>query len=109
MDTEKMRAEFEAWACTQFDAPPEALRAWRTDEAPEDGYPYRSGNDEVDLAIGSAWLGWQASRAAIEIDLPEPREGRRTYLDDDARDEGWNDCLAVCKDAIEAAGLTVKE
>ena len=52
---------------------------------------------------------WLASREELVIQLPEPREGRTTYLDDDARDEGWNDCLVLCVEAVEAAGVKVEE
>lgn len=96
--TDKARAEFEAWRLANFCGGVERLK--KCSNAP-DVYYY--------TAEQEAWTAWQASRASVVVELPEPREGRRTYLDDDARDEGWNDCLAECREALEATGLTVKE
>ncbi|MEI9696063.1 hypothetical protein V5074_23465 [Atlantibacter hermannii] len=45
---------------------------------------------------------WQASRAAIEIDLPDK------VMVEDEFDNGHNCAIDYCADAIRAAGLTVK-
>ncbi len=53
-----------------------------------------------------AWDGWQASRAALVIELPE----LHTMAPDD--DRKWHGCrnstIRTCARAIEAAGLKVK-
>ena len=101
MHTDKARAEFEAAYMRDLaGSAAEDAATWL--ERGSDG-EYRS------YQARGAWWGWQASRASVVVELPEPREGRRTYLDDDARDEGWNDCLAECREALEATGLTVEE
>lgn len=48
------------------------------------------------------WRGWQASRAAIEIELPDK------VMVEDEFDNGHNCAINYCADAIRAAGLTVK-
>lgn len=82
---EKMRAEFEAW--------------WREE----------NGNR---LYCESAWRGWQASRAALVVELPDDgledcfREWRDSCRDD--FDTGY--CYATDRivAAIESAGVRVK-
>ena len=48
------------------------------------------------------FMAWQASRAAIEIELPD-----KVMVEDDF-DNGHNCAIDYCADAIHAAGLTVK-
>ena len=49
-----------------------------------------------------AWAAWQASRAAIEVELPDK------VMVEDEFDNGHNCAIDYCADAIRAAGLTVK-
>jgi len=55
------------------------------------------------------WEVWQASRAAVEIELPKKNV---RYPFDEAFDDGYTDgkngAIQDCADAIRAAGLTVK-
>lgn len=86
--TDKAIAEFEAW--------------W-------DRQPHREQFEDLKQQFCNVAVAfYQKGREDVDIELPEPREGRTTYLDDDARDEGWNDCLEECRAAIEAAGVTVR-
>lgn len=101
--TDKARAEFEAVYALKYEQETGHKLSTPLIELRE-GDHY--GADRTYL--NAAWEWWQASRASVVVELPEPREGRRTYLDDDARDEGWNDCLAECREAFEATGLTVE-
>ena len=82
---ERMREEFEAWARDQ-------------------GYCLRrttwDGADYVEHGTESAWLGWQASRAALVVELPNERS--LSASDDPWAVRDW------CKDAIEAVGVRVK-
>lgn len=48
------------------------------------------------------FTAWQASRAAIEIDLPDK------VMVEDEFDIGHNWAIDYCADAIRSAGLTVK-
>lgn len=48
------------------------------------------------------FMAWQASRAAIEIELPD-----KVMVEDDF-DIGHNYAIDYCADAINDAGLTVK-
>lgn len=75
---EKMRTEFEAW--------------WREE----------NGNR---LYCESAWRGWQASRAALVVELPERIAKDNGYSEDD---EYYNLALTHCRSQIEAAGVRVK-
>lgn len=55
-----------------------------------------------DVEYYAAKEAWQASRAAIEIELPD-----KVMVEDDF-DNGHNCAIDYCADAIHAAGLTVK-
>jgi len=48
---------------------------------------------------------WQASRAAVEIELPERREYIETLSDHEL---GFNIALENCAEAIRSAGIKVK-
>lgn len=101
MNIEKMREDFEAWAITC---------AWLglSDEC--------MARDEINggyygLELHAAWLAWQASRAALVIELPyvpsypahEAASDQDYYLD-----EAKADIRQQCKQAIEAAGVKWK-
>lgn len=58
--------------------------------------------DYYRLGVRLAHHSWQASRAAIEIELPD-----KVMVEDDF-DIGHNCAIDYCADAIHAAGLTVK-
>ena len=84
--SEKMREEFELWAischmCTYLD-----------------GVEYRHQSTEW------AWMAWQASRAALVVELPDEKKGR--YLD--SYQEGWNDAISSCEQRIEDCGVSYK-
>jgi hypothetical protein len=88
--TDKMREEFEAWHRSVVEGDPPHEK-------------YNSG-DYRNQHVQRYWLGWQASRASLVIELPEtigvyahPESDREWVLDPD-------DVRA----AIEAAGLKVK-
>lgn len=52
-----------------------------------------------------AWLSWQASRAAIEVDLPPAVDGSNAPFAGNA----WNAYRVEAVEAIHAAGIKVKE
>lgn len=88
MDNNKMRAEFEA-----------AL----TKQAAEDGFAKpslrrnKNNGDYVDPFEQAAWWGWQASREAVVVDLPQQPGAH----------PDWKQAIRYCRQAIEAQGLKV--
>lgn len=95
MSTEKMRDEFEAWYLDKFCGG--QARLFRCVNADQIYYF---------AEVQSRWDAWQASRAAIEVELPE----LHTVAPDD--DKKWHGCrnstIRTCARAIELVGLRVK-
>lgn len=100
MNIEKMREEFEAWV------------NFRALDTPMGFYPrllHRSRLDEdiyTTSWVDSAWEGWQASRAALLIELPVKGNPRPE------NEVSWhnirNQTIEACARSIEAAGVKVK-
>lgn len=86
---DESRKAFEQWALEVMQFTPDDL-AWD-----EKRNCYR------DYVPHMAWKGWQASREAIEIELPTQSE----YDDPLSAYNAINDCA----EAIRAAGIKVKE
>jgi hypothetical protein len=93
MDTNKMRAEFEAaWRARYSEHGDIALK--------------RSGLDPEDYCntrVKDAWWAWQASREAVVLELPKP-------VEIDSRD-GYREAVLwpdEVVEAIEAQGLKVE-
>ena len=82
MSTEKMREEFEAWFASS------GMAKFKE----------------------TAWAAWQASRAAIEVELPQRM--RRTSMcmpqEDIADMTIWNRAIDASQSATESHGLRVK-
>lgn len=55
----------------------------------------------------AVWSGWQASRLAIEIELPEPMDKDSDFFGDFERGEAKG--ISECIKKIEQAGLKVKK
>ena len=90
--TDKMRAEFEAWAGSEaFGLSP---AHFEKDEA----------GDYINYPTQCYWLVWQESRADLVIELPQPMNAP-PYT---SYEGGWNDMRGEAIDAIEAAGVTVR-
>ncbi|WP_122572157.1 hypothetical protein [Pseudomonas viridiflava] len=90
---EKIREEFEVWVKGQewyFGDATESLS--RCDEEPVE---YLCG------AVHGAWLGWQASRGALVIELPE-------HYQYDNPGEAFH-AIKDCREAIESAGVKVTQ
>lgn len=59
--------------------------------------------------VKSAWWAWQASRAALRVELPERRDPLNSTGDDEnPRSSGFNDCLERVTEALQQAGIEVK-
>lgn len=91
--SDKMREEFDSWIEQQ------GLSTMK------DGETYYHRVTHI------AWQAWQASRAALEIEMPPQLDAN------DVADEFFgpvdladavNDAINGCRDAIEAAGVRVK-
>ncbi|MBH8916184.1 hypothetical protein I5K03_12570 [Pseudomonas aeruginosa] len=93
-----MREEFEAWVsgrkvCTRYGA--------KLKTNPDGMYS--------DYRINDRWLAWQASRAALRVELPDRRDPLNwTGDDENPRSSGFNACLERVKEALQQAGIEVK-
>ena len=84
--SEKMRDGFESWCKTL---------GFNIDKF--DG-------DYIIASTDWAWKIWQASRAALVVELPPELEER--FID--SYQEGWNDAIDSCRARFESAGATCK-
>ena len=106
MNIEKMREEFEAHYAEEFSV----ARGYKP--SPEEMVSMRDG-DSYGLERGylnGYWKGWQASRAAIEVELPELfhiPEGTQSTLH--AMNSNFNHGVYASRKAIESLGLKVKQ
>lgn len=101
MSNEKMREEFEAWASEEAEVRGVGtLLGLMTDEH-HDRYSM--------IWTQTAWMAWQASRAAIEVELPiahgAPRNSS-SYQEGIA--DGFERGVYRCQGAIESLGLRIK-
>lgn len=88
-----IREEFEAWAR------PEGVALW----------PHPNGSDRYYCGSAQkAWEAWQASRAALKVELPAFKE-ESIYFNEHAqsRNQGFNDCLERVTEALLQAGIEV--
>ncbi len=87
-----MREEFEAWHHAEF------------------GYVIAVEDDpQQDGQCAKRWKAWQASRAALRVELPERRDPLNwTGDDENPRSSGFNACLERVKKALQQAGIEVK-
>ena len=95
------REQFEKWVKeeTGFDL-------WRTE------YPMTEWDEQQYKChqTNLAWMAWQASRAAIEIECQGKREREAFSTDfEDGVTFGYNDAMDAYEMAIEQAGLKVKK
>jgi len=107
--SDKMWEEFTEWAAKTFEIPASLIK-W-TDEQWEEGYPVRVINErgeqseEANSLFGIAWLAFQASRAALAVELPYSYKDAPPYA---CYEGGWNDMRGEVVDALAEAGVTVK-
>lgn len=80
-----------------------------------DYFPMHTENVHVYVALAgvaarysSMWEAWQASRAALKVELPEPKE-ESIYFNEhqQSRNQGFNDCLERVTEALQQAGIEV--
>ena len=90
LKVEDSRAQFEAWAEEVGALPWGYLKKQRT---PGGGYSVQIYN--------YMWSAWQASRAAIVVDLDKCNC-------DNGEESVWDDAIEYCEVTLRAAGITVK-
>ena len=101
MDTNKMREQFEAWALTRF-INSETMNPLERDESEPEEYRYSM--------VNMAWIGWQASREAVVVEMPSrASEAYREYFDD-VEGGSFNEAAYIrdVRKAIEAQGVKCK-
>lgn len=91
-----MREEFEAWVsgrkvCTRYGA--------KLKTNPDGMYS--------DYRINDRWLAWQASRAALRVELPEKMEPTRNIYGN-LIIGSYNAVLDAVKETLQQAGIEVK-
>ena len=91
--SEKMMDEFEI----VFPMPNHVMRCGK-------GYVATEYSDWLANDYCQKWIGWQASRAALVVELPPELEER--FID--SYQEGWNDAIDSCRARFESAGATCK-
>ncbi|HGN2751865.1 TPA: hypothetical protein ACKRW3_001369 [Pseudomonas aeruginosa] len=83
----------------------EEFEAWRHAE-----FGYCVPEEEDPLAIGECvkrWRIWQASRAALRVELPTQQGTNRSeWLQ--TWNNGYNECHQRVKEALQQAGIEVK-
>ncbi|WP_225037456.1 hypothetical protein [Pseudomonas aeruginosa] len=94
-----IREEFEAWASSHF---VDVGSGNPLKKGPNGNYGF--------YVVATAWKAWQASRAALRVELPERAalpeytEHRLLYCER----TGFNDCLERVTEALQQAGIEVK-
>lgn len=104
MSIENMRSEFEAWYLREyFEGDDQCGMEWLSTE-PCGGYRHAEPSKQ--------WKVWQASRAALVVELPKLAGLEKPFTGTDMaeirEDNKYNLALRHCRDAIEAAGVRVK-
>ncbi|EOC0414996.1 hypothetical protein ACI00F_003793 [Cronobacter dublinensis] len=90
---DKSREQFEYWYWNEFG------------QFEEDGWPECFAFEEGEyrrLGTRMSWAAWQASRAAVEVELDDK------VMVEDEFDKGHNCAIDYCAESIRAAGLKVK-
>ncbi|GLF57969.1 hypothetical protein VNPA152081_18250 [Pseudomonas aeruginosa] len=96
-----MREEFEAWV---WDIYEETL--WF--DMNRESVLKRNGGEYFGNFLNDRWEAWQASRAALRVELPERRDPLNSTGDDEnPRSAGFNDCLERVTEALQQAGIEV--
>lgn len=88
------RAQFEDWYYDQFGQFEECDRSEVFDIEENDYYR---------LGTRLGWSAWQASRAAIEVELPAYRDATTHGF------SAFNDALDICETELRKHGIRIKE
>ncbi|MBH2967510.1 hypothetical protein JZM41_00385 [Serratia marcescens] len=69
---------------------------------------YSQPKSQKETIYHASWLAWQASRASIVVELPDPKEDRARDCSSDDIAYGFNQGVGKCKDVIRSIGLSIK-
>lgn len=97
------REQFEKYAADRLGLPIEMIFGARNG----DRYLHAFDSMNIMQPLNGWWTIWQASRAAIEIDLPEPMNPSSVFFGEFERGEAKG--ISECVNKIEQAGLKVKK
>lgn len=93
-----IREEFEEWYIREFfDGDKECAAAWMITDPVSGGYLMERPAQYLSV--------WQASRAALKVELPRPYG--QSLLDIDPDFEQYNRGIRDCKEALQKAGIEV--
>ncbi|HHW2860397.1 TPA: hypothetical protein ACUUCQ_005167 [Pseudomonas aeruginosa] len=90
-----MREEFEAWL----------LPSWSRERFVDGEGDWQYVEDWVQ----GAWIGWQASRAALRVELPRLMKQSNSETYTDGVRAGWNACRDELQENLQQAGIEVAE
>lgn len=93
MSTEQMRQEFEALYAQEISSDLEVI-------TPQDIKKVRDADSYSVPILAGSWWAWQASRAALVVDLPK--------ADFFPHPEAAAWAISECREALKAAGLELK-
>ncbi|MDY1279590.1 hypothetical protein ACM8AR_21490 [Pseudomonas aeruginosa] len=98
-----VRDEFEAWFVRNYAAQiKDGHHGFTLDRYEHPPHQYIHDTPHHD------WRIWQASRAALRVELPERRDPLNSTGDDEnPRSAGFNDCLERVTEALQQAGIEV--
>ena len=101
-EVEKMRADFEAWQIENMLKHGISEGTARASLAREDG--------EYGPFVAQFWMVWQASRAALVVEMPSEEAVPPFPLGHRSRQWplAWNTALSECRAAVEAAGVRIR-
>ncbi|WP_273648960.1 hypothetical protein [Pseudomonas aeruginosa] len=98
-----MREEFEAWVWDIYEE-----KLWF--DMNREFVLKRNGDEYFGNFLNDRWEAWKASRAALRVELPERRDPLNSTGDDEnPRSAGFNDCLERVTEALQQAGIEVKQ
>lgn len=98
-----MREEFEAWAtnrCVSITKAPEAMMFFGGRRVPAGCY--------IMADTELAWEAWQASRAALRVELPDKAKFVEYYEDLEGGTFNWQRYMVAIQEALQQAGIEVK-
>jgi hypothetical protein len=102
MSNEKMRRDFEEWCCNADDGPlvDPVWIAYFDAETNEYGLNQ----------IQRDWISWQASRAALCVELPKPISEHNTDINGFVNPLAgeYDGCLEDCREAIKSTGVRTR-
>nr|DAN85944.1 MAG TPA: hypothetical protein [Caudoviricetes sp.] len=102
--TARNREQF-GWKVIKVDKSREQFEKWFSDQGKHQYAIEKSNGNYILASANSAWQSWQASRSAVEIELPPAVEGSNVPFAGNA----WNAYRVEAVEAVRAAGIKVKE